>query len=263
MQVQFPFLSQGCREHMIEALPPSSLAALILLTFIFAGVVKGAFGIGFPSVAMSILPFFIEPALAVTLLAMPIVLLNFQQMISIKGWQLIARRFWPAGLAAAATVLLVSQVLDDVPSQFISICVGIALTIFALTGLFRLDLPVNDGLRWQLGVGIGTGIIGGLTAIKAPILIYSIAMRLPRDTFVAMTGFLLFCGGAGLLAGVSIGSMYNSFLLLISAAAVAISVVGFRLGEAIRNRLQPELFRKLVLWLLLILGIRIILVNLF
>lgn len=248
---------------MIEALPLSSLAALILSTFIFAGVVKGAFGIGFPSAAMSILPFFIEPALAVTLLAMPIVLVNFQQMVSIKGWQLIAHRFWPAGLAVAATMLIVSQALDDVPSQFISICVGIALTTFALTGLFRLDLPVNDGLGWQLGVGISAGIIGGLTAIKAPILIYSVAMRLPRDTFVATTGFLLLCGGAGLLAGVSIGSMYDSFLLLISAAAAVISVVGFRLGEVIRNRLQPELFGKLLLWLLLILGIRIVLVNLF
>ena len=248
---------------MIEALPPLTLAALILSTFIFSGVVKGAFGIGFPSVAMSILPFFIEPALAVTLLAVPIVFLNFQQMVSIKGWQSIARRFWPTALAVAVTALLVSQLLDDVPSQFISICVGIALIIFALTGLFRLDLPVNDGLGWQLGIGIGAGIIGGLTAIKAPILIYSVAMRLPRDTFVAMTGFLLFSGGAGLLVGVSVGSMFNSFLLPVSAAAVVISVVGFKIGEAVRSRLRPELFRKLLLWLLLILGIRIVLVSLF
>ena len=247
---------------MIDALPALSLAAAILTCLIVAGVVKGAFGIGFPSVSMSILPLFIEPALAVTLLALPITLINFQQMVSVRGWKLVARRFLPAGLAVTSTTLLVSQVLDDVPSQYISICVGVALTLFALSGLLRLDFPVNDGLGWQLGVGISTGVIGGLTAVKAPLLAYSVAMRLPRDTFVAMTGFLLFCAGTGLLAGVSLGSMFNSFLLLVSAAAVVVSIVGFKLGVMIRNRLEPELFRTLLLWLLLILGIRHVIANL-
>ena len=50
--------------------------------------------------------------------------------------------------------------------------------------------------------------------------------------------------------------MLNSFLLLVSAAAVVVSIVSFKLGEVIRNRLAPELFRSLLLWQLLFLGIR-------
>ena len=44
------------------------LIAAVLLSFLVGGSVKGAFGIGFPAVVMSILPLFIEPSLAIALL---------------------------------------------------------------------------------------------------------------------------------------------------------------------------------------------------
>ena len=247
---------------MIEALPSLSLIAAILIGFTVGGSVKGAFGIGFPAVVMSILPFFIAPSLAIALLALPIVVTNIQQIVTMPGWPKVVLRFLLAGISTGITMLIVSQFLVEASRPFVEICVGLALVIFALTGLFKIDLPVSDGWRWQLGFGITSGIVGGLTAIKAPTMIYTAALKLPRDEFMVAAGFMFFCGGTGLLTGVLTGGLLDLALLPLSIAAVAAAFVGFKIGERVRARLQPELYRKLLLWLMLVLGLRMVWMNL-
>ncbi len=247
---------------MIDALPPLPLLLAVMATLLLGGTVKGAFGIGFPAVVMSILPFFADPALGVTILALPIVVTNIQQVLGYEHWRDIVRRFLVAGLATAVSILIVSQFLDDVPTRVLSLCVGIALVLFAVTGLFKVKLPVTESVGWQLGVGIGSGIIGGLTAVKAPSMIYAAALNLPRDVFVATAGFLFLSGGVGLLTGLLAGSMLNAATLPLSVAALVAGLAGFRLGALIRRHIRPELFRNLLLWLMLILGLRLVLMNL-
>lgn len=247
---------------MLATLPELSLFLTVACAVIVGGVVKGAFGIGFPAVAMSILPLFVPPALAVTILALPIVVTNIQQLTSYPDWRGVVRRFWVAGATGAVTILIVSQFLDDAPAPVLAICIGAALVIFALTGLFKLNLRASDSLPWQVGVGLGSGVIGGLTAIKAPTMIYTAALDLPRDMFVATAGFLFLSTGVGLLTGLFAGSMLDAVSLPLSVAAVVAAMLGFKIGEAIRHRLNPALFRKLLLWLMLLLGLRMIAVNL-
>ena len=56
--------------------------AFIMLGLVLSGSVKGIFGIGFPVVAMAILPLFITPVTAITVIALPIVVTNIQQLFS-------------------------------------------------------------------------------------------------------------------------------------------------------------------------------------
>ena len=60
--------------------------ASIMLGLVLSGSVKGIFGIGFPVVAMAILPLFITPITAITVIALPIVVTNIQQLFSEKEW---------------------------------------------------------------------------------------------------------------------------------------------------------------------------------
>ena len=247
---------------MIDALPTLDIVAAILITFLAAGTVKGAFGIGFPAVAMSIFPLFIEPALGVTLLALPIVITNAQQVISVRGWPRIIRRFLLAGGSLAVTIFLVSQFLDDVSSRWINVFVGISLVAFALSAMLRMPLPVTESPVWQLLVGVTSGFFGGLSAVKVPVMIYTVALELPRDAFIAVAGFLFFCGGAGLLTGLTLATLVNQATLPLSIATVAIALAGFRIGARIRERLNAEQFRKYLLWVMLLLGMRLLIVNL-
>ncbi|MGI9505508.1 MAG: TSUP family transporter, partial [Geminicoccaceae bacterium] len=182
-------------------MPAFSILAGILAAFLIAGTVKGSLGIGFPAVAMPILLTIIEPALGVTLLAIPIFVTNAVQFLTVQGWPAIIRRFLVAGFFVTTTIFVVVQFVDDVPSRWINVACGLSLIIFAFASLSKIELPLSEGIGWQVLVGITSGLIGGVSAVKAPIMIYTVGLKLPREEFMCAAGFLFFTGGVGLVVG--------------------------------------------------------------
>lgn len=247
---------------MISAFPETGILLAILGIFLLAGTVKGSLGIGFPAIVMSILPIFIEPALAVTLLAIPIFVTNGTQFLSVEGWPGIIRRFLVAGISVAVTIFVVVQFVADVPSRWINIVVGLSLILFSLTSLLKFELPMSEHPSWQALVGISSGLLGGLSAVKAPIMIYTVGLKLPRDEFICVAGFLFFMGGIGLTVGTLSASLLNGTTTLLSLVCCAIALIGFRVGAMIRKRLSDKVFRTALLWVILALGLRLILTNL-
>ncbi|MGI9500755.1 MAG: sulfite exporter TauE/SafE family protein [Geminicoccaceae bacterium] len=248
---------------MIDAYPAFPILVGILTAFLIAGMVKGSLGIGFPAVAMPILLTIIEPALGVTLLAIPIFVTNGIQFLTVRGWPAIISRFLVAGLSVAVTIFIVVQFVDDVPSRWISIAIGVSLVIFALASLLKIELPFNEGYGWQAFIGITAGLIGGVSAVKAPIMIYTVGLKLPREEFICAAGFLLFAGGVGMVAGTFSASLLNGVTTVLSLACCAVALAGFRIGAWIRQRLSDRMFRLILLWVLLAMGVRLILTNLF
>ncbi len=50
--------------------------------------------------------------------------------------------------------------------------------------------------------------------------------------------------------------------LLPSLAGTATGIIGFKVGEILRPMLAPELFQKLLLWLFLVMGLRMLYASL-
>lgn len=248
---------------MIDTFPPTAIIALVAAVVFGSGTVKGSLGIGFPAVAMSILPIFIDPALGVAIMSIPIFVTNMQQFVTIPGWPGMVRRFLWAGGSLTVSVFIAAQFLDHVPSRWIGALVGLSLCAFALSSLFRFELKVNEGKAWQLAVGISAGILGGISAVKAPVMIYTVALKLPRDEFIAVAGFLFCCGGVGLVGGLLTSAMLNGVTATLSALAVLAGIAGFQVGTRIRRRLSNAMFRALLLWAMLLLGLRLVAVSLF
>lgn len=248
---------------MITAFPDIGVILGILAIFLVAGTVKGSLGIGFPAVAMSILPIIIEPALGVALLAIPIFVTNGIQFLTVKGWPAIVRRFLVAGAATALTIFIVVQFIGEVPSRWVGVAVGASLVLFSLASLLKFDLRLNEGVAQQLVVGISSGLLGGVSAVKAPIMIYTVGLKLPREVFICAAGFLFFSGGVGLAAGAFTSSLLNGVTTVLSLGCCAAALVGFRVGAIVRQKLSEKLFRQILLWTILALGLRLILTNLF
>lgn len=246
---------------MITTFPNPTIIFAILVVFLIAGMIKGSLGIGFPAFAMSIFPIFIDPSFGVALLAIPILLINFMQFVTVKGWPSIVRRFLPAGTMIVVTTFVVSQLAADVPDRWINIVVGLSLTLFAVSTLIKIDIPADESRGWQLGIGLISGIIGGISAVKAPVMVYSVALKLPREEFIAAAGFMFFSGGVGLVSGLTTASLVNQDTLLLSIVAVVVSLSGFRIGAWIRPKLSERVFRLALLWIIMALGVRLVLVN--
>ncbi|AKS45362.1 hypothetical protein SAMN05444287_0454 [Octadecabacter temperatus] len=246
---------------MITGFPSPIIMVAIMIVFLIAGTIKGSLGVGFPAFAMSVFPIFIDSSFGVAILAIPILLTNFMQFFTVKGWQPIVRRFLLAGSVILVTTFIVAQLAADVPSRWINIIVGLSLTLFALSSLFKLNIPAKESPHWQIGVGIVSGVIGGIAAVTAPVMVYAVALKMPREEFMAAAGFMFFTSGVGLVAGLSTASVLNNVTLSLSICAVFVSLAGFRIGAWIRPKLSERVFRTALLWTILALGLRLTLVN--
>lgn len=167
-----------------------------------------------------------------------------------------------AGFFVTTTIFVVVQFVDDVPSRWINVACGLSLIIFALASLSKIELPLSEGMGWQVLVGITSGLIGGVPAVKAPIMIYTVGLKLPREEFMCAAGFLFFTGGVGLVAGTLSASLLNGVTAILSLACCAVALVGFRVGSWIRQRLSDRMFRLILLWMILAMGVRLVFTNL-
>src|SRR5579862_6722432 len=92
----------------------SVLAGLVLI-FLVAGFVKGALGLGLPTIAMAFLTLMMPPAAAATVLILPSFVTNVWQL---AGPQLgaLLRRLWPMQLAGALATVATARWLGAVSS---------------------------------------------------------------------------------------------------------------------------------------------------
>ncbi len=232
------------------------MIASIMLALVLSGSVKGVFGIGFPVVAMAILPLFITPISAITVIALPIVVTNIQQLFSEKEWRQIIIKYRYMALFMLLASFLSSQILTQISVDLITAIIGFALALFAIYSLFNFTLPITTHSSWQIIAGASSGLLSGMTGIQSTAIIYFASLDISRDEFVGAVGYIFLVGGLGLSIGLINNNFLNSSTVMLSLFGVLFSVVGFKLGSLLRPYIHSELFKKLLFLLMLIIGMK-------
>tara|TARA_E500000081_G_C5933991_1_gene261989 strand:+ start:88 stop:606 length:519 start_codon:yes stop_codon:yes gene_type:complete len=160
------------------------MIASIMLALVLSGSVKGVFGIGFPVVAMAILPLFITPISAITVIALPIVVTNIQQLFSEKEWRRIIIKYRYMALFMLLASFLSSQILTQISVDLITAIIGFALALFAIYSLFNFTLPITTHSSWQIIAGASSGLLSGMTGIQSTAIIYFASLDISRNEFV-------------------------------------------------------------------------------
>ena len=230
--------------------------ASIMLALVLSGSVKGVFGIGFPVVAMAILPLFITPISAITVIALPIVVTNIQQLFSEKEWRHIIIKYRYMALFMLLASFLSSQILTQISVDLITAIIGFALALFAIYSLFNFTLPITTHSVWQIIAGASSGLLSGMTGIQSTAIIYFASLDISRNEFVGAVGYIFLVGGLGLSIGLINNNLLNSSTVMLSLFGVLFSVVGFKLGSLLRPYIHSELFKKLLFLLMLIIGMK-------
>lgn len=229
--------------------------------YLLAGTIKGTIGLGLPTTAVSVLAQLTDPRSAIALALIPMIVTN--------GWQV-----WRAGDVAGtlsryrwflATELLLigafSQVAGVLSPEVVGGVLGVAIVLFALASLWRQPPRLPDHLdrRAQLGFGAGAGVLGGIAGIFAPpVVVYLQARRLDPDEFVRATGCLLGFGSLILLAGYWRQGFVTPPVAGISTVLLVPALLGYTLGEHLRQRLGGERFRQAVLVFFLLSGLNLL-----
>jgi uncharacterized membrane protein YfcA len=238
-------------------LPFFALAAMAAV-FLLAGLVKGVVGLGLPTVAMALLALLMPPAQAAALLIVPSLATNAWQMRPLGTLGPLARRL--AGMQAGVVLgtLAGAWALGAPAGAWAEAALGIALVAYAAWGLAGIVVAVPPRHEAWLGplVGAITGVVTAATGVFAvPAVPYLQALGLQRDALVQAMGLSFTVSTVALAATLLAGgpafgaAMGNSLLMLLPALA------GMALGQVLRQRLSPVLFRRCFLASLAVLGL--------
>lgn len=234
-------------------------AVLLVGTFLFASIVKGFLGIGLPAAAMAFLTLIMPPAEAIPLLWLSILATNTLQFAHAPDKWEIAREYWLFALAIMVCIFVTSIFIPDYPTGLLTVAIGVAMVLFSLNLLLGIKLRIGPGRRWHLAFGALSGVLGGISSIWSPtVAMYLVARDVPKDRFIGATGFLFLAGVLPLGAGQVVAGILTGPVLVKSVLALCVVLVGFRIGELLRNRISQALFRKAVLIAFLVLGLRLI-----
>ncbi len=234
-------------------------AAILVVIFLFASIVKGFLGIGLPAAAMAFLTLVMPPTEAIPLLWLSILATNSLQFAHAPNKIDIAKEYWLFALAIMVCIFLTAMFIPKYPTALLTVAIGAAMVLFSLNLLLGVKLQIGPGRGWHLGFGVLSGVLGGISSIWSPtVAMYLVARDVSKERFIGATGFLFLAGVLPLGAGQMVAGILTFPVLLKSALALCVVLVGFRIGELLRKRVSQDLFRKIVLIAFLLMGLRLI-----
>ena len=239
--------------------------AAICLVFLLAGLVKGVIGMGLPTVSVGLLSLFMPPAEAAAILVIPSMVTNIWQLWAGPRFADLARRlatmmvgillgtWFAAWLAALSGPGLLTAETAARATQGL----GLALMVYAGLGLAKVRFSVAREHEWWLGplIGAVTGAITAATGVFViPAVPYLQAIGLARDDMIQAQGLSFTVSTVALAATLVGDGALKGANLSLSLVALLPALVGMHLGQWVRLRVRPDLFRLCFLTGLLLLG---------
>ena len=249
-------------DKLIDILIPNfetSIFVMIMIVFYIGGVIKGFLGIGLPAAAMALLTLFINPLDAIALIILPIIFTNAMQFVGSQNRKQIMFDYKFCAVAIIISIFITSIFINSYPSYLITMAIGTAMVAFSLNQLVGFRIPIGPNRIGQIIAGVIAGVLGGLSSIwSPPIVMYLFARGVSKETFIATTGFLFLAGSIPLALGYFLSGVLTIGIIFNSLVGLFVVVIGFKTGEHLRQKISQELFKKIVLWSFLIMGVRLL-----
>ncbi len=243
---------------MFEAITLSDYTIYALIA-LFAGFVHGAIGLGFPLLSTAILSTFIDLRLAILITLLPTVTVNIISIARGGNWSASLGKFWPLAIWCLIGSILGAYVIvanDPTPYKLL-----LALLIFVYLAVERSNRQILGGVNRfpkssKMGFGLVAGFSAGSTNTMVPILvIYSLEAGWAKTVMVQVFNMCFFAGKAAQLTVFSIAGTFNLKVALITLPLAAVGAAGLLLGQLVHQRINLVLFRRIIKFVLLLLGI--------
>ena len=216
-------------------------------SFLVAGFVKGVVGLGLPTVAMGTLSLVMPPVQAAALLIVPSMVTNVWQLAAGSGLRALLHRLWPMLAAVMAATLAGGALLPQDSGTWAVVALGVALMLYALAGLFSLQLRVPARHEAWLGpmAGAATGLVTAATGVFViPAVPYLQALGLARDALVQALGLAFTASTVALAASLALHGDFNLSAAGASAYALLPTLAGMLAGQWLRGRIAPQVFKR-------------------
>ncbi len=231
---------------------------LVTLIVFIAVFVQSSVGFGLALVSMPLLVELLGIQVAAPLVAIVafvseiFVLLRYREAMQIRT---VVRLVGAALVGIPLGIFLLSQI----DARIVTAALGVILVAYALYALFGPHLPSLAHNAWAYIFGFLAGILGGAYNTSGPpVIIYGNCRRWPPHEFKSnLQGFFVFSSITVILTHAVSGN-YTAVVGQNFVYAIPGMVLGLIAGFSLDGRINPDLFRKIVLVILVVLGIRLI-----
>ena len=227
-----------------------------------AGFVQGVIGFGFGMLAMSVIPFYVDIAVAVPIVAVFGTTMNTYLMWGLRP-HLDLRKIGPMVVGGALGAPIGVFLLRSADPQYMKLALGIILLMYCAYALFGSGGEAKErrGLNpwWGAAFGSVGGLLqGGLNTGGPPVVVYATlqpwgkhAMKATLVTFFWAIGVaqIVYFLSSGMLAGDAAVS---------TMALLPVMFVGTFVGVRIYDRIPHDRFRIAVLLFLTAMGVNFV-----
>lgn len=229
--------------------------------FLFAVIVQtvAGFGLGLVSLPLLIPMLGIRTAAPivamVNLIAIGLIFIRYRHAFQWRATK-------PLLIAGALGVPLGVWCVISIPETYTLTALGILILGYSLYAFFTPQVPQMKHVLWGYGLGFISGICGGAYNSSGPAsVLYAHSQRWPQETFKSnLQGYFIvnsiIINLTHALSNNFTPTVFSGFLLAIPGIAL-----GMLIGFALSKRINAERFRKLILAMLFILGIRLIVTH--
>jgi uncharacterized membrane protein YfcA len=231
---------------------------LIALIVLLAAFVQSSIGFGFALVSMPLLVSLLgiqisSPLVALMALIVEIfILIRYREALNLR---VVAQ----LTIAAVIAIPLGVYALRNIDEEIITTILGVLLVAYGLYALLSPRLPQLKWRGWAYGFGFVAGMLGGAYNTSGPPVIIFGNCRgwLPDEFKGNLQGFFLVNGLVVIAVHAFSGNLSSEVWanLLLALPGMALGLIA---GFLLSSRINADLFRKIVLVILIILGLRMI-----
>ncbi len=241
---------------------PSVVILIVAFTFLLAGVVKGVIGMGLPTVAMGLLGLVMRPVEAAALLVVPSLVTNVWQLVAGPSFITLLRRFATLMVGVCLGTAVGIALLTGGSATLATIALGAVLAAYGAIGLISARFTVSPRFELWLSplIGLITGFLTGATGgFVIPAVPYFNSLGLEKEELIQTLGLSFTISTLALALGLMASGHFQVSVAGSSLLALLPALGGMLLGQGVRNRLKPEVFRRWFFVGLLVLGVYMVL----
>jgi hypothetical protein len=238
-----------------------NLIAFAISGLLFAGIVKGATGIGYSSCALPFLVASIGLKPAIVLLVVPAMASNIAVLLTAGSLACAVRRFWPLYVATLPGILAGLVLLMWADKRVPTHILGVIISAYAIQAWLKpsFELQPKAARAAQVPVGLLNGLLTGFTGSQVmPLMPYMLALKLEAGLFVQAVNIAVVIASLFLGLGLWATGMMAAPDLGLSILAVVPALSGVQLGTWARQHIPPGQLRTFVLAVLFFIGLTLI-----
>jgi len=214
-------------------------------------------GFGVALVTMALLPSLIGLQVATPLVALIGIALEVLMLIRYRAsirFKSILALIVSSTIAIPVGVVYLRR-LDELVALFI---LGLILVLFAVYALTGYRLPDLSHPAWAWLFGLVSGLLGGAyNTAGPPVIVYGNCRKWSPQEFKSnLSGFFI-VGSLVVVITHWLNGNFTSNVWTTFLFSLPMLLAGFLLGQSMDRWLNPEIFRKIVLVLLVVLGLRL------